>query len=262
VVQLRRNFGKAAAYSAGFDNSRGEIVITMDTDLQDDPAEIPLFLDEIDRGFDLVVGWKFEGKGPFGKSLPSKFFNKVVNTITGIPLHDFNCPFKAYRSEVLREIHVYGELHRYIPVLANARGFTLSEIKIKNLPRKSGESKYGLERYLRGMLDLLTISFITRFARRPMHLIGLGGLVALTFGVGIIGSLILAHVMYVLEIVADKSWNLHDRPVLTLGVLLMVVGVQLFSIGLLGELLVKRVGAETPDRSYSVRRIVEDPTDE
>ena len=163
---------------------------------------------------------------------------------------------------MLREIHVYGELHRYIPVLANARGFTLSEIKFKNLPRKSGESKYGLERYLRGMLDLLTISFITRFARRPMHLIGLGGLVALTFGGGIIGSLILAHVMYVFDIVADKSWNLHDRPVLTLGVLLMVVGVQLFSIGLLGELLVKRVGAKTPDRSYSVRRIVEDPTDE
>jgi len=262
VVQLRRNFGKAAAYSAGFDHARGDVVITMDTDLQDDPAEIPLFIDEIDKGFDMVVGWKHEGKGPLGKSMPSRFFNRVVNFITGIPLHDFNCPFKAYRKEVLREINVYGELHRYIPVLANSRGFTLSEIKIKNLPRTSGKSKYGLERYMRGMLDLLTISFITRFARRPMHLIGLGGILACMAGGGIVGSLVLAHVLFKSGILTDASWNIHDRPALTLGVLMIVVGIQLFSIGLLGELMVKRMGPDANDRGYSVSRVLEDQADE
>jgi glycosyltransferase involved in cell wall biosynthesis len=262
VVQLRRNFGKAAAYSAGFDHARGDVVITMDTDLQDDPAEIPLFIDAIDRGFDMVIGWKHEGKGPIGKSMPSRFFNRVVNFITGIPLHDFNCPFKAYRKEVLKEINVYGELHRYIPVLANARGFSLTEIKIKNLPRTSGKSKYGLERYLRGMLDLLTISFITRFARRPMHLIGLGGILACLVGGGIVGSLVLAHFLFKSGILIDASWNLHDRPALTLGVLMIVVGIQLFSIGLLGELMVKRMGPGADDRGYSVSRVLEDQADE
>lgn len=262
VVQLRRNFGKAAAYSAGFDHARGDVVITMDTDLQDDPAEIPLFIDEIDKGFDMVIGWKHEGKGPLGKSMPSRFFNRVVNFITGIPLHDFNCPFKAYRKEVLKEINVYGELHRYIPVLANARGFSLTEIKIKNLPRTSGKSKYGLERYMRGMLDLLTISFITRFARRPMHLIGLGGILSCMAGGGIVGLLVLAHFLFLGGILSDDSWNIHDRPALTLGVLMIVVGIQLFSIGLLGELMVKRMGPDTDDRGYSVSRVLEDRADE
>jgi glycosyltransferase involved in cell wall biosynthesis len=263
VVQLRRNFGKAAAYSAGFDHARGAIVITMDADLQDDPAEIPLFLDAIAAGHDMVVGWKHEGKGPIGKSLPSRLFNRVVKWITGIPLHDFNCPFKAYRSEVLREIHVYGELHRYIPVLAHARGFSLAEIKVRNLPRKAGRSKYGIERYLRGMLDLLTISFITRFARRPMHLIGLGGILACLTGVAIVGGIVLAHLLYITGVVADESWNIHDRPALSLGVLMIVVGVQLFSIGLLGELVVTKIGVEGSERSYSVRRILDhDQADE
>ncbi len=262
VVQLRRNFGKAAAYSAGFDHARGDVVITMDADLQDDPAEIPLFLDAIDAGCDMVVGWKHQGKGPLGKSLPSRFFNWVVMRITGIPLHDFNCPFKAYRREVLREIHVYGELHRYIPVLAHARGFSLTEVRIRNLPRQSGRSKYGMERYLRGMLDLLTISFITRFARRPMHAIGLGGILSCLLGAVILGGLLAAHLLYVTGLATDPSWNIHDRPVLTLGVLLLVVGVQLFSIGLLGELFVTRSGAEAHDRAYSVKRILEDQADE
>ena len=166
VVQLRRNFGKSAAYSAGFERARGEFIITMDTDLQDDPAEIPAFLDKLDQGFDVVSGWKYEGKGALEKSLPSRFFNGVVRRATGIPLHDFNCPFKAYRRDVLREIHIYGELHRFIPVLAHSRGFTIVEIKIKNLPRQFGQSKYGLKRYVRGMLDLMTVMFITRFAQR------------------------------------------------------------------------------------------------
>lgn len=263
IVQLRRNFGKAAAYSAGFHNARGDVIITMDTDLQDDPAEIPLFLDQIYGGFDMVVGWKHEGKGPMGKSLPSRFFNRVVKWITGIALNDFNCPFKAYRAAVLREIQVYGELHRYIPVLANARGFTMTEVKIKNLPRKSGSSKYGLERYARGMLDLLTISFITRFARRPMHLIGFAGVLACLVGGGIVGTFVLGHVLFLAGIVTNPSWNIHDRPALTLGVLMAVVGVQMFSIGLLGELMVTKSGGDRRgDRGYSVKRILEDQADE
>jgi hypothetical protein len=163
---------------------------------------------------------------------------------------------------VLREIHVYGELHRYIPVLAAARGFSLTEIRISNLPRRSGRSKYGLERYVRGMLDLLTISFITRFDRRPMHLLGLGGILACVLGLGLLASLVLGHVVFELGWVTDKGFRLHDRPAMSLGVLLMVVGVQFFSLGLLGELLIVRAGSRSEDRSYSVRRIVGDDAGE
>jgi len=255
VITLRRNFGKAAAYSAGFEHARGTVVVTMDSDLQDDPAEIPLFLEQIARGHDMAVGWKHEGKGPLGKSLPSRFFNRVVRWITGIPLHDFNCPFKAYRAEVLREIQVYGELHRYIPVLARARGFSLAEVKIRNLPRLSGRSKYGLERYVRGMLDLLTISFITRFARRPMHLLGLGGILTCALGLSTLLFFLAAHIAYRTGLTADRGWNLHDRPALTLAVLLVVVGIQFFSIGLIGELMVNRAGSAASDRGYSIRSI-------
>jgi glycosyltransferase involved in cell wall biosynthesis len=261
VVQLRRNFGKAAAYSAGFDNVRGQIVITMDTDLQDDPAEIPLFLDKLAEGHDLVIGWKHEGKGPIGKRLPSKLFNRVVTAFTGIKLHDFNCPFKAYRREVLREIQVYGELHRYIPVLASARGFTLTEIKIKNLPRRAGKSKYGVERYLRGMLDLLTISFITRFAKRPMHLLGLGGILSCFAGLGIVLFFVAAHFLFRLGILLDESWNIHDRPAFSLGILMFTVGVQFLTLGLLGELVVTKSSTTLHDPGYSIKQILEKPRD-
>ena len=258
VVELRRNFGKAAAYSAGFDHARGEIVVTMDTDLQDDPAELPGFIEKIDEGFDMVAGWKHEGKGSIDKAIPSRIFNLVVRRATGIVLHDFNCPFKAYRKEVLDEIHVYGELHRFIPVLAASRGFTMTEIKIKNLPRVGGVSKYGFERHLRGLLDFLTIIFTTRFAKRPMHLLGLSGVVACGVGFSIISFLIAAHFLYELGALTDRSWVIHDRPALSLSILLMVVGVQFFSIGLIGELFVRTLGSVGQDRGYSTRRVLEE----
>lgn len=254
VIEFRRNFGKAAAYSAGFDNARGEFVITMDTDLQDDPLDIPLFLADLEKGVDVVCGWKYEGKGDLEKSLPSRFFNRVVRRATGITLHDFNCPFKAYRAEVLREIRIYGELHRYIPVLAHSRGFSLSEVKVRNHPRGYGRSKYGWQRYMRGMLDLFTVVFITRFARRPMHLLGLGGILSCAVGGGVLGIFIFGHLLYVLGILTDPSWNIHDRPAISLGILLIVVGVQFLTLGLLSELLIARVGVHADELNYSIKR--------
>ncbi len=253
VVRFRRNFGKAAAYSAGFEAAQGEIVVTLDTDLQDDPAEIPLFLEKIDEGNDMVIGWKHGGKGALDKSLPSRFFNFVVRRLTGIQLHDFNCPFKAYRKEVLNEIHVYGELHRYIPVLASARGFKLAEIKISNRDRQHGHSHYGMERYIRGMLDLLTVIFLTRFARRPMHLLAAGGLVAVGLGTTILSVLIGGHFLLKLGVLTDPGWNIHDRPAISLGILLVIVGIQFLVSGLLAELFVIGWTANGGDDGYSIR---------
>jgi glycosyltransferase involved in cell wall biosynthesis len=258
VVQFRRNFGKAAAYSAGFQHARGGFIVTMDTDLQDDPAEIPAFLDKLDQGFDVVSGWKFEGKGSLAKSLPSRFFNGVVRRATGIPLLDFNCPFKAYRRDVLREIRIYGELHRFIPVLAHSRGFTIVEIKIRNLPRQFGQSKYGLKRYLRGMLDLMTVLFITRFAKRPMHLLGLAGVVTSAVGSAVLAFFIGAHILHRMAILPGAEWNIHDRPALSLSILLMLIGVQFLTIGLLGELMERKNTSGPAEDAYSVKRVLGD----
>jgi glycosyltransferase involved in cell wall biosynthesis len=256
VVQFRRNFGKSAAYTAGFEHACGEFIITMDTDLQDDPAEIPLFLEKLADGYDVVSGWKHEGKGALEKSLPSRFFNSVVRRATGIKLHDFNCPFKAYRREVLQEIHIYGELHRFIPVLAHSRGFTIVEIKIKNLPRQFGRSKFGLKRYLRGMLDLMTVLFITRFANRPMHLLGLAGLVTSSLGSAVLLFFIGADVLHRLNILPGTQWNIHDRPALSLSILLMLIGVQFLTIGLLGELMERKNSSRISEQAYSVKKVL------
>lgn len=255
VIRFRRNFGKAAAYSAGFEHARGDIVITMDTDLQDDPQDIPLLIEKIDEGFDLVSGWKHKGKGPWNKSIPSKFFNTVMRAITGLPLHDFNCPLKAYRKEVLAEIKLYGELHRYIPVLASAKGFSMTEVKVSNLPRHSGKTKYGLKRHLRGPLDLLTIIFITRFARRPMHALGYAGLAACGLGFSILLFFLVGYILHLLNVLPAQKWDIHDRPAISLGILLMVVGVQFFSLGLLGELLIN--APKAGDRPFSVQEILD-----
>lgn len=258
VIQFRKNFGKSAAYSAGFEHAGGEIIITMDTDLQDDASEVALFIDEINAGYDLVVGWRHVRQDTRKKTLASRLFNWVVSRATRVPLHDFNCPFKAYRRQVLEEIEVHGELYRYIPVLANARGFSIKEIKITNLPRRYGKSKYGIERYLRGMLDLLTVIFITRFSERPLHLLGFGGVFAFTLGLGTVLFFVFAHFLHVLNILADSSWNIHDRPALNLGILLMIVGGQFLSIGLLGELLIVKNHFRSKRGQYSINRILED----
>ena len=247
LVRLRRNFGKAAALSAGFDQSRGRIVLTMDGDLQDDPEEIPRFLDALEeKDLDLVSGWKHQRRDPASKRLPSLLFNWVTRRIAGVDLHDFNCGFKAYRREVLEQIAVYGELHRYIPVLASRRGFTVGEIPVHHHPRRHGVSKYGWDRLYKGLLDLITVLFITRYTRRPLHLFGAFGLLFLTAGFGI--NLYLA-------ILWMGGEYLSNRPLLLFGILLMLLGFQTLTTGLLGEMITFK-NFRRPD-SYSVKEKLE-----
>ncbi len=228
VVRLRRNFGKAAALQAGFEAAEGEIVVTIDGDLQDDPAEIPRLLAKLDEGFDLVSGWKARRRDPLSRRIPSRIFNGVTGRLSGLRLHDLNCGLKAYRADVLRGLRIYGELHRFIPVLAHYRGFRVAELPVNHRPREHGRSRYGMERYLRGFLDLLTVTFMGRYRHRPLHLFG-----GLGLALAGLGSLVLVY-MAALKIGGEA---IGHRPLLTLGVLLVVVGMQFLSLGLLSELI-------------------------
>lgn len=228
VVTLRRNFGKAIALMAGFREARGEVIITIDGDLQDDPSEIPTLLAELDAGADLVSGWKRDRQDPWSRRAASKVFNGVTAKVTGSTLHDLNCGFKAYRAEVVRSLALTGDQYRYIPVLAQNEGFRVTEVPVNHRQRSFGHSKYGLERYLRGFLDLMTITFIGRYHHRPMHLFG--GLGTVLMGTGF---LICAY----LTVIRLLGEAIGGRPLLLLGVLLIVVGVQLFTIGLVSEML-------------------------
>jgi glycosyltransferase involved in cell wall biosynthesis len=247
LLRLRRNFGKAAALSAGVEHARGRIVITMDGDLQDDPEEIPRLLGMLETGgFDLVSGWKRERRDPAAKRIPSRLFNWVTRRLAGVDLHDFNSGFKVYRREVLDQIAVYGELHRYIPVLASRRGFAVGEAPVTHHARRHGVSKYGWDRFYKGLLDLITVLFITRYTRRPLHLFGAVGLVFLAAGFGI--DLYLA-------ILWMGGATLSNRPLLLLGVLLMLLGIQVLTTGLLGEMITFK-NFRRPD-SYSVKEYLE-----
>jgi glycosyltransferase involved in cell wall biosynthesis len=228
VVRLRRNFGKAAALAAGFAQAAGDRVVTLDGDLQDDPAEIPRLLAKLDEGFDLVSGWKTHRRDPLTRRVLSRIFNRVTSAFSGVRLHDMNCGLKAYRAEVVHGLRLYGELHRFIPVLAHYRGFRIAELPVNHRPREHGRSRYGPERYLRGFLDLLTVSFIGRYRHRPLHLFGGLGLV-----LGFIGSAILVY-LTVLKILGHA---IGHRPLLMLGVLLVVIGMQFFSLGLISEMI-------------------------
>jgi len=243
ILHFRKNFGKAAALSAGFKEARGEIIITMDADLQDNPSEIPTFVRGIESGYDLVSGWKFDRKDPLSKTLPSKVFNKVVSMTTGLRLHDFNCGFKAYRRKLVNNIQIYGELHRYIPALAHGEGYRVMEVKVDHRPREYGKSKYGWERYLRGMLDLLTVLFITKYTQKPLHLFGSVGMMFIFLG-GIINAY--------LAVIWMLGAAIGHRPLLFLGVLLMVLGVQFVSTGLLGEMITR---SQSHDETALVDRI-------
>jgi len=242
VVRLRRNFGKSAALAAGFAQAEGETVVTIDGDLQDDPAEIPHLLAKLEEGFDLVSGWKAHRRDPWGRRLVSRIFNAVTGRVSGLRLHDMNCGLKAYRAEVVRGLPLYGELHRFIPVLAHYRGYRVAELPVNHRPRTHGRSRYGLERYLRGFLDLLTVTFMGRYRHRPLHLFGGLGLV-----LGVTGTTILVY----LTVLKATGSAIGQRPLLTLGVLLVVVGLQFFSLGLISEMVTshheERAGAGERD---------------
>lgn len=227
-VQLRANFGKAMALAAGFERARADIVVMMDADLQDDPADLPKMLEKTDEGLDVVVGWKVERHDPLNRRIFSFIFNKTVGLVTGVHLHDMNCGFKAYRSEVLDSIPIYGDLFRFIPVLAAWQGFRVGEVPVNHRARQFGRSRYGLERILRGFFDLLSVSFLTKYSRKPMHLFGLLGLLFSALGVLICGYL---------AVLWFSGEGIGTRPLLLLGVLLILVGAQSFSIGLLGEFM-------------------------
>ncbi len=246
VFQLRRNCGKSEALSAGFAEARGEYVITMDADLQDDPAEIPRLLAALREGYDLVSGWKKKRRDPISKRWPSKFFNWVTARVSGIKIHDFNCGLKAYRREVVRTISLYGELHRYIPVLAKREGFSIGEIVVNHRPRIYGRTKFGASRLLRGAFDLLTVLFLNSYMRRPMHLFGLVGALTTLAGSAITVYLVLMRIIV-------KAY-LSNRPLLFIGVLLVIVGVQFVSIGLIGEMITR---SQAASHHYPIQKRLE-----
>lgn len=254
-VRLRTNFGKAAALTAGFKAARGDLVLTMDADLQDDPAEIPKFLEKIKSGLDVVSGWKLRRLDPWHKVWPSRVFNWMVGALTGVKLHDHNCGMKCYRVEVLREVRLYGELHRFIPVLAHARGFKVGEVAVNHRPRQHGRSKYGVRRFVKGFLDLLTVKFLTDFSHRPQHVLGSLGL--LCFALGGLGLLYLLVTWFIRLSHPDWFEPLHQRPLLVYSAAALLLGAQLLSIGLLAEMLTA-YKLRDEDR-YSIADRVGDP---
>lgn len=236
AIRFRRNFGKAAALSAGVAASRGSIIITLDADLQDDPSEIPRMLEALHQGLDVVSGWKQVRRDPWHKVWPSRVFNMAVGWLTGVKLHDHNCGFKCYRREVFDEVKIYGELHRFVPVLAAARGWKVGEIVVHHRPRKHGRSKYGWQRFVKGFLDLLTVYFLTGFNQRPQHLLGTVGFLSLF--AGLVGVVYLAIYWVVARL--NPDWGLlplHQRPALIYSMGLLLLGAQLVSIGFLAELM-------------------------
>lgn len=255
VIQFRRNFGKTAGLNAGFAHARGRVIITMDADLQDDPAEIPAMLAKLDEGYDLVAAWRVDRQDPLEKTLPSRFFNFIVSRFTGVGLHDFNCGFKVYRRAVTDSVRLYGELHRFIPVLARQQGFRITEVPVQHQPRRAGVSKYGAKRYVKGFLDFGTVLFLTTYLKRPLHLFGAAGLAI--FGVGMVINLYLAFLWLLREVCGrTEIAPIGTRPLLMVGVLAMILGIQLVSIGLLGEML--RYFTFRPTEEYAIRRILEE----
>ncbi len=250
VLRLRRNFGQTAALKAGFDFARGEIVIAMDGDLQYDPAEIPAFLEKMKLGYDIVSGWREERTDRWlTRRLPSRVANRLMAWLSGVPIHDFGCTYKAYRREILQEIQLYGELHRFIPALASWHGASMAEIPIRVVPRKSGKSNYGISRTFRVLLDLLSVKFVLDYATRPLHFFGLFGL--LGTGVGAAISLVLLFK----KVALGEHIMVEHGPLLLLGIALVISGIQFFSIGLIGEMLSRTYYESQKKPIYSIREV-------
>ncbi len=245
-VLLRKNYGQTSAMAAGFDISSGEIIVSLDGDLQNDPADIPLLINKLKEGFDLVSGWRYKRKdSQFRRKLPSKIANKLIGKVTGVHLNDYGCSLKAYRREVLSDMNLYGELHRFLPVLANIEGGRITEMKVNHRSRKYGKSKYGIDRTFRVMMDLLTIWFLNRFLTRPMYVFGFGGIIA------ILSSSLATIYLLIAKISGEDIGN---RPLLTFALILGIAGVQLFCFGLLGELQIRTYHESQGRPIYRIRK--------
>jgi len=251
AISLGVNSGKTRAYAAGFAIAKGAIVVTMDGDLQDDPSEIPKFIEEIGKGYDCIVGWKYKGKGPFFKTIASKIFNMYVSLLTGAHFHDMNCPFRAMTMRCAKSLRLHGDMYRFIPFIAKARGFKVGEIKVENHPRASGRSKYGPGRFVKGILDVIMICFLVRFQEAPLHFFGIFGMACFCSGFVIDLGLVL-HGLVITGIIGHFA-------MLLFGILLMLVGIQFVSLGLLGELVLS--GRRAEDGAVATTTIVGDSAD-
>ena len=247
VISLRKNYGQTAAMSAGFDNSKGEIVITLDGDLQNDPNDIPKLISHINEGYDLICGWRYERKDKLlNRRIPSKIANKLIANVTGLKLHDYGCSLKAFKKEIVDDIKLYGELHRFLPVLANIEGAKIKEIKVNHRSRKYGSSKYGIDRTFRVLMDLLTVWFMTKFLTRPMYGFGFFGIISILLSLG------MTSYLFIIKLLGNDIGN---RPLLMFALILGIAGVQLFSFGLLGELLIRTYHESQNRPIYRVRKI-------
>ncbi|GBD94298.1 undecaprenyl-phosphate 4-deoxy-4-formamido-L-arabinose transferase [bacterium BMS3Abin05] len=242
VIQFQKNYGKSAALSVAFEAAEGEVVATLDADLQDDPYEIPQLIRKLEEGYDLVSGWKKKRRDPLSKKLPSKIFNRVTSLLSGVHIHDINCGLKVYRRFVVKTLHPYGELHRFLPVLAHLNGFTVGEKEVVHHPRKHGRSKFGASRFTAGFFDLMTVMFLSKYLKKPLHLFGILGVLSFIGGLGIL--------IYLTILRLSGHW-IGNRPILFLGILLMILGVQFVSIGLLGEMV---TASQNSSEEYVVRR--------
>jgi glycosyltransferase involved in cell wall biosynthesis len=252
IIQLRRNFGQAAAFSAGFDLAHGEVIVTMDGDLQNDPADIPNLLNKLDEGFDVVSGWRVDRKDQFlTRKVPSVLANAMISKVTGLELHDYGCSLKAYRQEVVKNIKLYGELHRFIPAIASWMGIKVAEIHVNHAPRKHGRSHYGLGRTFKVFLDLITVKFLLNYATRPLQIFGLAGMLSFVAGMGISIYLTIIRLFF--------NQPLSNRPILLLAILLIMLGVQLIVMGLLGELIVRTYHESQGKSIYVVRNVLHSP---
>ena len=253
VISLRKNYGQTAAMAAGFDTSKGEIVITLDGDLQNDPNDIPKLISHINEGYDLICGWRYERKDKLiSRRIPSKIANKLIANVTGLKLHDYGCSLKAFKKEIVDDIKLYGELHRFLPVLANIEGAKIKEIKVNHRSRKYGSSKYGIDRTFRVLMDLLTVWFMTKFLTRPMYGFGFFGIVSILISFG------MTSYLFIIKLLGNDIGN---RPMLMFALILGIAGVQLFSFGLLGELLIRTYHESQNRPIYRVRKIQSNTND-
>jgi len=258
VIRFRRNFGQTAAFAAGFDHARGRVIVTSDGDLQNDPRDIPAMVDVLERGADIVRGWRKNRKDAFlSRRLPSMIANRVISIATGVRLHDYGCSLKAFRAEVVKPLKLYGEMHRFIPAIASEQGVAIAEVVVNHRERPHGRSKYGIGRTIRVILDLLTVKFLLSYSTRPLQIFGLIGLVMLLPGLAITGWLALVRVMGIAGLLPAQS--IGNRPLLLFGILLVFTGVQLLTLGLLAELQSRTYHESQNKPTYVIREIIQSP---